>query len=179
MESYETYARLQRLPKGTEFPELVLRCTVVAAIPFRVCEFGDDKVFTVIGSVAPCTSDAGAVAKKTPLRINFYNSWGAAASFLDPGDVILLQGFSILNVPPYASGSRAERLKSDPMPIFVRPIQSKSTLRVLQKGEKGLVMEVSVTPDDLDSFSVRGLPVSDTINHTYARTCWGWEAASH
>ncbi|AYU80472.1 hypothetical protein conserved [Leishmania donovani] len=178
MESYETDASLEQLPKGVEFPELVLRCTVVAAIPLRICEFGDDKVFTVVGSVAPCTPGACAATKMRLLRINFYNSWGAAAAFMDPGDVILLRGFCLLDVPPHTSGGGAARSASEPQLLFVRPLPSKSTLRVLQKGGKELVMEVAVSPENWDAISMRSLPKSDAENQRYARTCWGLEELS-
>ncbi|KAG5498464.1 hypothetical protein JIQ42_03270 [Leishmania sp. Namibia] len=174
MESYETAASLEQLPKDAEFPELMLRCSVVAVIPLRTCEFGNDKVFTVIGSVAPYTPNADAAASPKLLRINYYNSWGATASFMDPGDVMLLRGFSLLDVPLYARGGKVEGSTPDPPPLLVRPLPSTSMLRVLQRGEKQLVMEVSVSPENWDAVGVRSLPESDVENHTYARTCWGW-----
>ncbi|GET90246.1 hypothetical protein, conserved [Leishmania tarentolae] len=176
MESYQTDASLKQLPKGVEFPDLVLRCTALATIPLRTCEFGEDKVFTVVGSVAPCTPGTEVTAKTRLLRINFYNSWGAAAAFMDPGDVILLRGFCLLDVPPHINGSGAARSSSDPKLLYLRPLSSKSTLRVLQRGGKELVMEVAVTPENWDAIGMRTLPKSDIENQRYARTCWGLEA---
>ncbi|KAK7195053.1 hypothetical protein NESM_000428100 [Novymonas esmeraldas] len=178
MEAYETDASLAQLPKGAEFPELILRCTVIAAVALRPCEFSDDKVFTVLGSVAPRTVTADTTAASASVRINFYNAWAAAAAFLDPGDVLLLCGFSVQDTPRCAGGGGNGGWSSAPPPVFVRPLLSSSTLRVLQRGEKELVMEVSVSPQNWDAVGVRGLPESDTANHDYARTCWGWAVPS-
>lgn len=186
MEAYETDASLAQLPKEAAYPELVLRCTVMDAVPLRACEFNDDKVFTVVGSVAPSSPTDMTTATKALVRINFYNAWAAAAAFMDPGDVILLRGFAVIDVPPNVGGYNAANAgaalsSQSPMvraPLVVRPLQVESTLRVLQKGEKNTVMEVSVSPENWDAVGVRSLPFSDAANQRYARMCWGWGKAN-
>lgn len=172
MEEYVTDSTLSQLPVNTAYPDLTLRCVVLATVPLRTCEFSDEKVFTTVGSVAPLSlSNGGAAACTKPVRINFYGAWGMAASFLDPGDVVILNGFVRLAAP--LTSTSASPSPSLSPPVFVCPVSESDggALRVLQPSRGGDVMEVLVSPSSMDAVCMRGLTATDRANHLYMQQC--------
>jgi hypothetical protein len=173
MEEYITDTSLRQTLDNTAYPDLVVRCVVLSTVPLRTCEFSDDRVFTAVGSIAPCAPShieaCGAV-----VRVNFYGLWGMAAAFIDPGDVVILQGFYRLEAPctpAISENSACSSTTSSPIYLCPLPEEKGCVLRVLQPGKGGDVMEVLVTPSNMDAICLRGLTASDASNHLYVRQC--------
>ncbi|KPI86553.1 hypothetical protein ABL78_4376 [Leptomonas seymouri] len=170
MEEYVTDTSLSQTLCNTAYPNLVLRCVVVDTVPLRRGEFSDERVFTAIGSISPPSPNHAGSCKKL-IRINFYGLWGMAAAFMDPGDVIILHGFYRLDAP--SRRETAGKPPSSTSSIFLCPLREQEgcVMRVLQPAKTGEVMEVLVTPSNMDAICVHGLPTSDTANHFYMRQC--------
>ncbi|KPA85070.1 hypothetical protein ABB37_01485 [Leptomonas pyrrhocoris] len=172
MEEYVTDASLSETACSVAYPDLILRCVVLATVPLRACEFRDEKVFTAVGCISPLSpNDAGSCAK--PVRVNFYGSWGMAAAFMESGDVMVLQGFYRLDPPSAPEVASGDALASAPSSVFVCPLPEEEgcVLRVLQPGKGGDVMEVLVTPSNMDAICMHGLTKSDAANHLYVHQC--------
>lgn len=171
MEEYVTETLLKQTSCRAPYPNLVLRCVVLSTVPLRTCEFSDEKVFTAVGSIAASSPDRGSACGDT-VRVNFYGSWGTAAAFMDPGDVIVLHGFFRLEVPctPDVDLAGTSSLSSSAV-LCPLPEEEGCVLRVLQPGKSGDVMEVVVTPSNMDAICIRGLTPSDVVNHLYVQQC--------
>lgn len=164
---YETPTSLKKLATNVAHAKHLLRCVVCSAIPLRCCEFNDSQVFTVVGrlSSAPSASRNAAIyTQANDVRINFYGEWAIAASFVDPGDVVILEGFELYDVPSKLLQSSPKTPKDQ---VLVRPLPTSSKLRVLQKGLGGDIMEVTVGPDSSHLPLIRGLPRLDHGNYEY------------
>lgn len=165
LEVYETADSLRQLKRNEPLKANVVRCLVTSTIPTRPREFRPGVVFTAMGVLRIGTGGNVNAAENT-IKINFYNEWAHAASFMEKDDVILLKGFIIVEAPQ--------------LPVVVTPqdraaahetclvaLESGSTLRVLQPGEQGDTMEVTVTPDSFEVPCVRVLPRLDHSNRVF------------
>lgn len=159
LEVYETSASLRELPRGVPLPRSSVRCVVAKTIATRFREFAVGVVFTVEGTLR--TGCQGELPENK-VHINFYDDWAHGASFIDPGDIIIVKGFTVVPSPSVACDVPAPTV-----PYYIVPLAKKSSLRVLQEGEQGDTMEVTVTPESFDMPRVRVLPLLDHLNRCY------------
>lgn len=163
LEIYESADSLKALAREMPLSSNIVRCLVTGTIPTRPCEFRSGLVFTATGSLRKHT--AGVNGDEGTVRLNFYDEWAHAASFMDAGDVLILKGFAIHKSTGMAGGilSAADQ----PAETVLVALQASSSLRVLQPADLGDTMEVSVGPKNFDAPCVRVLPRLDHSNRVF------------
>lgn len=164
LEVYESAESLKRLRRNEPLHSNVVRCLVTGTVSTRPRECRPGVVFTALG-VLRLGADSAVSAQEHSVRINFYDEWARGASFMEKGDVIILKGFVIVDVPQLpvavAPGDVA------PADLCLAALESQSSLRVLQPEEHGDTMEVTVTPGNFEAPCVRVLPRLDHSNRVF------------
>ncbi|KAG8340125.1 hypothetical protein TRVL_09048 [Trypanosoma vivax] len=141
-------AELSRLERGVPHNGTTLMCRVVTAHPPRQREFNSGRVFNVSGRLLDSGhGDQGEVL----VNVYFYDEWASAAAFVEEDDIMSVKGF-IVHDTPQVGNQLIE------FPFFVTIAPQSATLRVLQKGIKDDIMEVTVVADALDAPAIRVLP---------------------
>lgn len=143
-----------------------LCCRVERIIAPRQREFSDGVVFTIVAHhlTKPECTDLGG-----KLRLNFYDGWASAASFVDPDNVLILRGWCMMPSFPSLktenSDAAAATEPSGQRCVLVTEDIKDASLRVIQPGEAGDRMEVTVSATHFDVPCVRVLPPSTQGMH--------------
>ncbi|KEG14775.1 hypothetical protein DQ04_00311110 [Trypanosoma grayi] len=149
LELYVTLLELAKLTRGEPNGEKVLMCRAEKVCASRPREFHSGRVFNLGGRLLDGDYKVGCEASYANLY--FYDEWAFAASFIEVGDIVVLKGFTVQNTPQIGDGDVE-------FPFFITPVFHSSTLRVLQSGVQGDIMEVVVKAGALDVPCVRVLP---------------------
>ncbi|KAF8282910.1 hypothetical protein TcG_05961 [Trypanosoma cruzi] len=144
-----TLSELAKLPRGVPHGGKTLMCRAERVFASRPREFCAGRVFNL--SCRLLDGDYKEHCEEEYAHLYFYDDWAFAASFIEEGDIVILKGFTVHDIP-CIGGEEPE------FPFFVAPIATSSTLRVLQSGLNDDVMEVMVKADRLDVPCVRVLP---------------------
>lgn len=157
-ESYETLQSLATLAKNVDHSKRYLRLLITEVLPTRSREYVGGLVMSLFGTIR-----APPVAEEPRLRVQFCNEWANAGSLADPGDIMILQGFRLIEFPQVVDGFPSE-VSSAPLKtekrFFVVPIPGVSIFRVIQKDpDTGITSEVTVDSHTFDDPRVRVMPV--------------------
>lgn len=162
VESYETAESLSSLAMGCH-PTRLLRFLITDSVPTHMREYSDGLVMSLFGTMGPNAQEAR-------LRLNFYDEWATAASFTEPGDIIIMKGFRLVPFPEISDGlpppppPRGGKAPEDKR-FFVVPIPHSTVFRAIQKDpDTSLTSEVTVDPScGLDEAKVRVMPVQPSV----------------
>lgn len=161
VECFETTESLSSLAFGVDYPDRVLRLLITDMVSTHYREYGSGLVMSLLGtfSVVPISTE-NHKDDLPRLRVQFYDDWAKAASFVDPGDILILKGFRLVRFPVVEDGLPSNACKNEDRKFFVVPIPKESVFRAIQKcPDTGLTSEVTVNAGILEEPRVRVMPV--------------------
>lgn len=173
IESFETMESLSTLTFGEDYADRILRLLITDMIPTHYREYGTGLVMTLFGTLSVVTASMESGKDTLPrLRVQFYDDWAKAASFVDPGDILILKGFRLVRFPVVEDGLPPNSREYEDRRFFVVPIAKASELRAIQKcPETGVTSEVTVSSAMLEEPRVRVMPVQlSSVGYSDTRT---------